>query len=71
MKTRGSVLLREWRTKAGKSQFDVAVDLEIKTIQHISDLELGKRGPSLALALRLEDASQGAVPARAWTEAAS
>ena len=29
-------------------------------------LERGKRKPSLALAFRIEDATDGAVPARAW-----
>ena len=29
-------------------------------------LERGKRRPSLDLAFRIEDATDGAVPARAW-----
>jgi len=64
-KTRASVLLRDYRAERKLKQEELAEILGV-TIQHISKLELGTSGPSVPLAIAIED--ETGIPARAWTE---
>ena len=57
--------LRQWRLAHKYSQTGLAVELGVCQTT-ISDLEHGLKGIGLELALRIERATKGAVPAEAW-----
>lgn len=64
---KGSDLLRSWRVGRGLTQLQAAVHLGT-TPSRISLLEGGKMTPTLTNAFAFEDATDGEVPARSWTE---
>jgi transcriptional regulator with XRE-family HTH domain len=64
----GAAELREWRAVRKISQRVLAGVLEV-TGQLISDLECGRRIPSLETAVRIEDGT--GIPPRAWVRRAA
>ena len=58
-------LLKEWRAQHAKPQTAVAAALNIKQ-NTVSEWEKGSRRPDLANALRLEEHTDGVVPATSW-----
>lgn len=58
-------MLREYRKAHGIKQKDLAKSLGVSN-PYLCDIEKGKRTPGLALAVRIEDATKGAVPATSW-----
>lgn len=65
---RGARLLREWRVSRQLTQMQAAVTMGT-TPQRVCLLEGGKLTPALMNAFAYEDATDGEVPARSWTEA--
>jgi transcriptional regulator with XRE-family HTH domain len=61
----GAKLLVTWRTRRNYRQDDVADLIGCKK-SHVCHAEKGRRRLSLRLALALETASAGYVPASAW-----
>jgi transcriptional regulator with XRE-family HTH domain len=59
------VKLREWR--GARSQAAVAKLLRVGQ-STLSRLECGECTPKLALALRIEKATSGAIPAASWVQ---
>ena len=58
-------LLKDWRAQHARSQTAIAAALDIKQ-NTVSEWEKGSRRPDLANALRLEEHTDGGVPATAW-----
>jgi transcriptional regulator with XRE-family HTH domain len=64
---KGARLLRAWRVSRGLTQLQSAITLGT-TPTTINLLENGKKTPLLSNAFAWEDATDGEVPARSWTE---
>lgn len=67
--TRGSQLLRAWRTAHGCTQFELCKRLDVPTSQ-LSRYENGQT-PSLKLANRIQSVTGGYVPTTAWEQDAT
>lgn len=63
----GARLFAKWRAKRKVSQWELSKELGIHPGM-LSRYESGAGIPGLANALTIETASEGAVPARSWTE---
>lgn len=59
--------LKSYRQQCGIRQSDLADDLGVDQ-GTISKLEAGAIKPSLDLAIKIEDATQKAVPVRTWID---
>jgi transcriptional regulator with XRE-family HTH domain len=59
--------LKKWLLDKGASQGRFAAQIG-STQGHISKLVAGERRPGLRIALAIEDATHGAVPAASWNE---
>lgn len=63
----GRMTLSEWLQEKGTSQEAFASAVGASQGQ-ISRLLSGARGPGLSLAMKIEEATAGAVPASSWVE---
>jgi transcriptional regulator with XRE-family HTH domain len=64
---RGAKLLAEWRAARGLTQFQAAVLLDIDP-SPLSKFERGKRKPGRTTAFKIEEKTEGYVPASSWDE---
>lgn len=62
--------LRNWREKEGLTQADLAAKVGVH-VQYVSDLERGKKTPSLSLARKFRDLSGGLVSLDSLADASS
>lgn len=60
------VLLRGWRKERGMTVRKAALGLGVSE-KHLANLEAGGVGPSLEVAVRIENVTRGAVPAAMWS----
>lgn len=69
--TRGAVGLKAWRESRSpkKSQHQLAVALDAKSVFTISKWERGVQVPTVAEAVEIERYTGGAVPVAWWAEA--
>lgn len=64
---RGARLLREWRERAGLTQFQAAVELGIDP-SPLSKFERGRRLPGFTTIKKIAEKTQGFVTVDAWAE---
>lgn len=62
--------LRDWREKEGLTQADIAAKVGVH-VQYVSDIERGKKTPSLSLARKFRDISGGLVSLDSIADASS
>ncbi len=62
--------LRSYLKETGTRQAELAKRVGV-SFGHMSALVNGDKTPGLELAVRIEDATEGRVPARSWVPAAS
>jgi len=65
--SRGARLLRAYLELDDVAHVDFAAEAKLTPVE-LSHFLSGRRVPTLAAAVRLEDASKGAAPCRAWVE---
>jgi hypothetical protein len=61
-----SNILSDWIDSTGRTRKDVAIQLKVAP-GHLDQLCASRRRPDIDLAFRIEDLTDGAVPARFWT----